>query len=584
MQPQRQNLPETSPLREAVARCRAGFIAVGLLTAVVNVLMLTGSVYMLQVYDRVLPSRSIPTLVALSIAVLIVYVFLGVFDWARQRILSRIGAALDESLSGPVVASILRITPKSKSAGSQPARDLDTVRGFLSSMGPTALFDLPWIPLYAGLCFLLHPLLGWTLVAGAVLLVLLTLWSEFAGRAPAKDAATAGAQKSFALEAARRNAELVAALGMEQRVVDRIKQHNARHGLAQQRASDVSLSIGSISKTLRFVLQSTNLGLGAWLVVQGEASGGVMIASSILTSRALAPVELAIGQWKPFLSARGSWTRLNEALKATAKKEPEVAPKPASQKLTVEDIYVAAPGSAAPILKGINLSLEAGQALGVIGPSASGKSTLARALVGVWQANRGEIRLDGATLDQWPAEVRGGMIGYLPQDIELFDGTIADNICRFDPKATSADIQAAAEAAGANEMILRLANGYETQIGEAGSTLSGGQRQRIALARALYKDPFLVVLDEPNSNLDSEGELALEKAVETIRLRGGIAVVIAHRRSALAKADLALALNAGQQVAFGPKDEVLKKVLAPAAVVPQEAPALKAVAAQGARS
>ncbi len=247
----------------------------------------------------------------------------------------------------------------------------------------------------------------------------------------------------------------------------------------------------------------------------------------------------------------------------------------------MEDVYVAAPGSAAPILKGINLALEPGQALGVIGPSASGKSTLARALVGVWLASRGDIRLDGATLDQWPTEVRGGMIGYLPQDIELFDGTIADNICRFDPKATSADIQAAAEAAGANEMILRLANGYETQIGEAGSTLSGGQRQRIALARALYKDPFLVVLDEPNSNLDSEGEVALEKAVESIRLRGGIAIVIAHRRSALAKADLALALNAGQQIAFGPKDEVLRKVLAPAAAaVPQEAPVLKAVAPQ----
>ena len=566
-------------LRETAVQCRFAFVAVGLLTALVNILMLTGSVYMLQVYDRVLPSRSVPTLVVLSIALLGVYALLGTFDWARQRILARIGVMLDQALSGPVLAGILRVTTRGQdNVGLQPSRDLDTVRSFLSSLGPTALFDLPWVPLYLWLCFLLHPLLGWTLVVGAVILMAMTALTELRTRGPAKDVIRAGMQRAASLEAARRNAEIVTALGMERRVVGRFAERNSEYVLAHQRTSDVVLSIGTASKMLRFVLQSATLGVGAWLVIQDQASGGVMIAASILSGRALAPIELAISQWKPFSAARSAWRRLSEMLATVAGEEPVIAPSVARTKLTVESLFVGAPGAGLPILQGVSFAVDAGRALGVIGPSASGKSTLARALVGVWPAVRGEIRLDGATLDQWPAEMRGAMIGYLPQDIELFDGTVAENISRFDPEPTSEAIQAAAETAGAHEMILRLPKGYETRIGEAGGSLSGGQRQRIALGRALYKDPFLVVLDEPNSNLDAEGEAALTRAIHAVRQRGGIAVVIAHRPSALAGVDLVLALLNGQPQAFGPRDDVLRKVLAPREAAPKQGAPLHAVA------
>ena len=558
-------LPRTTPnaASQALASCRTAFLAVALFSALVNVLMLTGSIYMLQVYDRVLPSRSVPTLVALSIIVAVLYALLGMFDWLRQRILSRIGVMLDRRLSAPVIATMLGTQLRGQPGAMQLPRDLDSVRGFLSGLGPTTLFDLPWIPLYGGLCFLLHPYLGWTLVGGAAILIVLALMTEFLSRRPSAEVSRAGAERSAMLEAMRRNAEAVSALGMERRVTARFDSVNERYVSTGLGASDLTSMLGTISKIVRFMLQSVMLGLGAWLVMNNEASSGVMIASSILSSRALAPIELAIGNWRPFIGARQAWTRLKAAL-GEMRQDPLVAPERPKQKLGLDHVFVAPPGSQTPILKDVGLVLQAGQGLAVIGPSASGKSTLARTLVGIWPVQRGSLRLDGATLDQWSAEQRGAMIGYMPQDVQLFAGTVAENIGRFDPKMSQEAVLAAAKAAGAYEMILGLPKGFETPIGEAGGILSGGQRQRVGLARALYGDPFLVVLDEPNANLDSDGDAALTAAIAGVRQRGGIVVVIAHRPSALAGIDLVMILADGQVQAFGPKDEVLRKSLAPA--------------------
>jgi ATP-binding cassette subfamily C protein len=564
-------LPKTSKnaASEALASCRSAFLAVALFSALVNVLMLAGSIYMLQVYDRVLPSRSVPTLVALSLIVAALYILLGVFDWLRQRILSRIGVELDRKLGGPVLGAIMAGQVRGASGGSQLSRDLDSVRGFLAGLGPTTLFDLPWIPLYGGLCFVLHPYLGWTLVAGALILTVLALLTEVMSRRPSAEVARSGSERSALIETARRNAEVIGALGMGKRITLLFERTNDRHVSASLGAADITSSLGGISKVIRFMLQSAMLGVGAWLVMHDQASSGVMIASSVLSSRALAPIDLAINSWRPFIGARQAWRRLQAALTDDAT-EPATAPERPTRRVVLEHAFIAPPGSQTVTVKDVGFTLEAGQGLAVIGPSASGKSTLARSLVGVWPVQRGSLRLDGATLDQWPEEVRGEIIGYMPQDVQLFAGTVADNIARFDPAMSEDAVRAAAKAAGAYELILGLPKGFETPIGEAGGILSGGQRQRIALARALYRDPFLVVLDEPNASLDADGDAALTAAIAGVRARGGIVVIVAHRPSALACIDLVLIMADGQVQAFGPKEEVLRKSLAakPAAVAP----------------
>ncbi|KRE16520.1 type I secretion protein [Bosea sp. Root381] len=569
---------------EALASCRSAFLAVALFSAVVNVLMLTGSIYMLQVYDRVLPSRSVPTLVALSLIVAALYVLLGVFDWLRQRILTRIGAELDRRLGGPVLTAIISGQLRGAPVGTQPSRDLDSVRGFLSGLGPTALFDLPWMPLYGALCFILHPYLGWTLVAGGVILIMLALLTEFMSRRPSAELARTTAERATLIEASRRNAEAVSALGMGGRIGAMFERMNDRHVAANLGAADITNGIGGASKVIRFMLQSAMLGVGAWLVMHDQASSGVMIAASVLSSRALAPIELAIGSWRPFIGARQAWGRLRTAL-AEGPAAPAVAPELPMRGVTLEHVSVAPPGSPTPTVKDIAFTLEAGQGLAVIGPSASGKSSLARALVGVWPVSRGNLRLDGATLEQWPEEQRGAVIGYMPQDVQLFAGTVAENIARFDPAMTEEAVRSAAKAAGAYDLILGLPKGFETPVGEAGGTLSGGQRQRIALARALYRDPFLVVLDEPNANLDADGDAALTGAISGVRARGGIVVVIAHRPSALAGIDLVLIMAEGQAQTFGPKEEVLRKSLAAkpgnAAAVPSNSRIVVAADARG---
>ena len=553
----------------ALRRHRLVFVAVGLVSGIVNVLALTGSFYMLQIYDRVLTSHSIPTLIGLTILMAILYVAYGLLDFFRLRIMSRIGMSIDRDISGKVfsLVQLLPLRARASGDGMQPVRDLDSIRSFLSGLGPTALFDMPWMPIYLGVIYLLHPMMGLFATAGALFLVVLTLWTEFASSSPMRNAARTGAERSALGEAARRNAEVVRALGMGGRIGQRWHELNSRFVDDQTTAADAASAIGSLSKILRLLMQSGMLGLGAYLVLRGEVSPGTIIAASITMSRALAPIETAIGNWRGFVSARQSYRRLVELFAAADREDGEriALPKPKSS-LMVQSLFVTPPSAPSPVLANASFALAAGDGLGIIGPSASGKSSLVRALVGVWRVSHpaSSIRLDGASLDQWSADSLGRHVGYLPQDIELFDGTVAENVARIDDTASDTEIVAAAEAAGVHDMIVRLPGGYQTRIGEGGQSLSAGQRQRIALARALFRDPFLVVLDEPNSNLDSEGDAALTRAIVSIRQRGGIVVVVAHRAAALNGVDKVLALANGQVQAFGPRDEVLRKVLQPA--------------------
>jgi PrtD family type I secretion system ABC transporter len=555
--------PEHSELAAALRSCRGALLAIGLVSGMSNVLMLTGAMFMLEIYDRVLPSRSVPTLIGIAILAGGLYVAQGLIDLIRGRLLVRIGSALDEAVSGRVFDTILRLPMKVArvSDGLQPLRDLDSVRSFLSGLGPIALFDLPWLPFYIGICYLLHPWLGYTALGGAIILVALTLLTEMLTRRPTKAAASFAASRSELAQAGHRNAEAIVAMGMVGRMVRRWAEANRHYMAGQWSASDVVGGLGAVSKVLRFVLQSAMLGVGAFLVIHQEATAGIIIAGSILAARALAPVDLAIANWKAFAACRQSWQRLNKLLALLPPQQmPMLLPAP-RERLTVESASATPPGSSKLVLQDISFKLERGSGLGVIGPTGSGKSSLARLLVGVWQPARGKVRLDGCTFDQWSSEVLGAHIGYLPQDVELLSGTVAQNIARFEPDADPQAIVAAAKAAGVHELIIELSEGYESHVGERGETLSAGQAQRIALARALYRDPFLIVLDEPNSNLDAAGDEALTRAILGIRARGGIVVVIAHRPSAIAGVDLLLVLKQGRLQAFGPKDEILSKVL-----------------------
>ena len=552
-----------SELAAALAACRGALVAVGLFSGMSNVLMLTGAMFMLEVYDRVLPSRSVPTLIVLFALAAGLFAAQGVIDLIRSRILVRIGASLDEALSARVYDAVVRLSliAGDRGDGVQPLRDLDNVRGFLSGVGPVALFDLPWIPAYLVICFLLHPYIGWAALAGAAVLCCLTLLTEYFTRAPTKLAGDLAKTRMGLAEAGRRNAEALVAMGMAGQFGARWSDINRTYAESARRASDVGGSLGSIAKVLRLMLQSGVLGVGAWLVIHQEATAGIIIAGSIVSARALAPIDLAIANWKGFVAARHSWQRLAKLL-ALVPASPAPMPLDAPRSsLAVESASVVPPGGNKFVVQDVTLALEAGQGLGIIGPTASGKSSLVRMIVGVWPAARGVVRLDGAALAQWAPLALGVHIGYLPQSVALFSGTIAQNISRFDGAAAPDVIIAAAKAAGVHHLIVNLPDGYETEIGEHGVTLSAGQAQRIALARALYRDPFLVVLDEPNASLDSEGDEALTRAILGVRSRGGIVVVVAHRPSALAGVDLVLVMNRGRAQRLGPKDDVLAETL-----------------------
>ncbi len=552
-----------SELGAALTSCRSAFIGTALISGMSNVLMLTGAMFMLEVYDRVIPSRSMPTLVGLGILVALLFSALGLLDGIRGRILSRIGGALDETVSGRVYDMLVRLPVRvgSRSDGVQPLRDLDAIRSYLSSLGPVALFDLPWIPLYLAICFAFHPLIGFTALGGAIVLIVLTVVTEVLMRAPTRAATAAAVTRTNLAETSRRNAEALIAMGMVGRIAERWGDANNQYMRGQRRASDISGGLGATSKVLRMMLQSAVLGVGGYLVIHQQATAGIIIAGSILSARALAPVDLAIAHWKGFVAARQSWQRLSRLLTVLPAQAERMSLQPPRHSAAVESVSVAPPGTQKIVVNDVSFKLEAGHGLGVIGPSGSGKSSLARALVGVWHPVRGKVRLDGAALDQWSAEALGAHVGYLPQDVELLAGTVAQNIARFEVEPDADAIIAAAEAVGVHDMIVNLPEGYDTTVGEHGAGLSAGQAQRVALARAIYRDPFLVVLDEPNSNLDSDGDEALTKAILGVRERQGIVIVIAHRPSAIAGVDTLLVMNQGRVQAFGAKDEVLAKVL-----------------------
>jgi len=558
-----------------LAGFRAAMVFVLIVSGIVNVLALTGAFYMLLVYDRTLTSYSLPTLVALSAIAITLYVFQGVLEVIRSQIMVRLGARLDVTLA-PLAHTVVIDLPRrgvTSTEALERGRDVDTLRTFLSGQGPIALADLPWVPLYLTFVFMLHPLLGWVVLGGAVVLGLLTWIADTATRRHAQATQQAGVARMQLADTHARSAEVLRAMGFAGRAAQRFGEVNQRHVELNTRTSDVGGTLAGISKVLRMVLQSAMIGLGAYLTIKGELTAGGIIAASVTAARALAPVDLAIAHWKSVVAAHRAWRRLGETLAMLDDRTRLVDLRAPSGNLTVEAITVAAPGSGTPILANVSFSLEAGQAVGLIGPSGGGKSSLVRALVGVWPIVRGRVRLDGADLPQWDPETLGRHIGYLPQDVALLDGTIAENISRLDPGADSAGIIAAAEAAGVHDMIVRLAKGYETEIGVGATPLSAGQRQRIALARALYGDPFLVVLDEPNSNLDAPGEAALTQAIRNVRQRGGIVVIVAHRPSALAPVDLVGVVQDGKLTAFGPRDEILQGHMRPQPVPPSAPPA-----------
>jgi ATP-binding cassette subfamily C protein len=543
-------------------------------SGVVNVLALTGSFYMLQIYDRALTSQSIPTLLALSALAIGLYLIQGLLDVSRSQILIRVGARIDEKLA-PLAHKVTIDMPRfgfSTSEAMERGRDVDTIRQFLGGQGPLALFDLPWMPLYLAFVYFLHPWLGILTFGGALLLTTLTILAEILTQKYSASTQQAALSRTAMVDMHARNADVIRAMGFSGRVVSRFAKANSEHLTLQTKTTDITGTLSGISKVLRMILQSAVLGLGAYLTITGELTAGSIIAASVASARALAPVDLVISQWKSVVAARKSYARLGETLTAIEDTPPRVSlPRP-QRSVKVERITVAAPTTGLVVLSDVAFELKAGQAAGIVGPSGGGKSTLVRGLTGVWPLLRGNVRLDEADLDQWGSDDLGQYVGYLPQEVALLDATVSENICRLDPDAPGAKILAAAKAAGVHDLIVRLPQGYETPLGPNGTALSAGQRQRVALARALYDDPFLVVLDEPNSNLDAEGEAALTQAIFGVRARGGIVIVVAHRPSALAAVDMLGVVQNGRMAAFGPKDEILTQQSTSKNVIAQPVP------------
>ncbi|MDU8927616.1 type I secretion system permease/ATPase [Alisedimentitalea sp. MJ-SS2] len=555
-------------LRDARRQSRGLYWAVGLFGVFVNLLMLTGPLYMLQVYDRVLGSRSVATLVALSILVLFLYLMYGLLDFARGRVMARAGARFQARLDGRVFDAVLR---KSSLVGPQETAsnlaDLEAVQRLMSSPALLAVTDIPWTPFFLFAIFIFHPWLGTLAILGGAALILLAVINQWVSRAPLNRAGTAGIQADRMAGNLREEAELVVSLGMRDAAFRRWETGRKDALAAQVHATDLSSSFTSVSKSFRLLLQSAMLGLGAYLVLQGQLTPGAMIAGSILLGRALQPVEQTIAQWALIERARRGWHGLAVLLSEVPPEAPRTAlPRPRAR-LDVQQLTIVPPGQSTASLRMLSFKLEPGTALGVIGPSGAGKSTLAHALTGVWRPAGGYIRLDGAALDQYDPNVLGGYVGYLPQRVQLFDGTIAENIARLSPAPDDAKVVEAAQKADAHDMILGMPRGYDTQVSAAGGRLSGGQIQRIGLARAMYDNPVLLVLDEPNSNLDNTGSIALNKAIRAMKAKGGSVIIMAHRPAAIQECELLLVLEGGARKAFGPRDEVLRETVQNAAQI-----------------
>ena len=547
-----------SELAAALWSLRRIFLIAGGFSFVINVLMLVPALYMLQVYDRVLVSRSESTLLMLTLLLVGLLALMAGLEWVRSRLLVRAGSMFDARMHGRVFTAAFEANLRRVGANAgQAINDLTNVRQFVTGNGLFVFFDAPWFPIYLAVMYLIHPMVGHLAVAGAVVLVALALANEWATRGPLSQANSAAIRSSNIATNNLRNAEVIEAMGMlanlRRRWYETYRKVIALQGVASDRAGTIT----AVTKFVRIALQSLVLGLGALLVLENKMTAGGMIMGMILMGRTLAPVELLIGTWRQFLSSRDAYARMEQLLKEFPAREKGMALPPPRGHLTVENVLAAAPGTQVAILKGVSLALEPGEVLGVIGPTAAGKSTLARVLVGVWPAAAGKVRLDGADVFSWDKAQLGAYIGYLPQDVELFEGTIAENIARFGEIDSEKVIEAARQA-GVHEMILRFPNGYDTPIGSGGSFLSGGQRQRIALARALYGAPPFIVLDEPNSNLDDLGEAALVQAVLAQKAAGRTLIVITHRTSILSAVDKLLLLRDGVVQAFGPRQQVLE--------------------------
>jgi type I secretion system ABC transporter, PrtD family len=548
-------------LMAALKACKGSFISVGFFSFFVNALMLVPSFYMLQVYGRVVTSGSIPTLVMLTLIMTILLGTMGSLEWVRSRIMVRLSTRLDVLLSRDLYRASFRkaLDSGGMDASAQPLNDLTGLRQFLTGNGLFAFFDTPWLPVYIGVMFLFHPWYGWFAIACAIVLLVLAVVNEkLTGKAIA-EANRQNIAANLHTNKTLRNAEVIESMGMLETLMGRWGERQRQVLLLQSQASDKGGMVTSFSKTFRMLSQSLILGLGAYLAVEHEINPGLMIAGSILLGRALAPIDLMIGSWKGFISARSQYARLNEILDEQ-QAEPQRMSLPAPEgHVLVENLIVSAPGSKTPILKNISFAVPAGSIVGVIGPSASGKSTLARALLGVWAPQHGVVRLDGADINNWDKRELGPYVGYLPQDIELFEGSISENIARFREVDPEKVIQAA-KTAGVHEMILQLQEGYDTVIGTAGVNLSGGQRQRIGLARAIYGNPRLIILDEPNSNLDDVGERALALAIQQLKATGATVFIITHRTSILAQLDRLLVLSNGAIALYGPREKVMAEL------------------------
>jgi ATP-binding cassette subfamily C protein len=556
-------------VRLFMARYRSSLVLVAVASVFLNILVFAGSIYMLLVYDSVLPSHSIPTLAGLFAIIVLVYLFQTVFEAIRAEAMLTVANGVHDDLFASVhhasVTRPLRSGPE-RGDGLQGIRDLDAVHVFLAGQGPIALIDLPWVLVFLVVLAALHWWLGLTALVGVLVLAGITLLSNRATTAASGELQAIVGQRSASSQAEIRNAEAAQAMGMQDRLVARTAVWEDQFIFAQSRLSRLLARFGGAGRTFRIFLQSLILTVGALLVIDGKASGGVILAASVLSGRALAPVDLAIGNWRGFVAARSGWERIVQTISADVRPAPRsVILAPPGAQLAIRDLWVAPPGSQRMTVQGVSFALLPGQALAIIGPSAAGKTTLMKAMLGVWRPARGEVRLDGATLDQWDADQLGRHIGYVPQSVELIAGTIAENIARFDPLATSEAVIAAARAAGMHETILSMPDGYDSPLTAGGAELSAGQRQRIGLARALFGDPFLVALDEPNSNLDAEGDAALARAIAGVRQRGGIVAMITHRPATLEQITHVAVINNGRLVDFGERDAVMKRLAQPKA-------------------
>jgi PrtD family type I secretion system ABC transporter len=569
---------EPHPLDLAFRRCRSAFVATGVFSSFVNLLMLSGPLYMMQVYDRVLTSRSVPTLVALSVLILGLYAISGLLEHIRSRLIVSVGSAVERDLRRGVFARLLdNAVRRTSETGTQPIRDLDMMRQFHAGQAPFGLFDLPWAPLFLAVTYLIHPWLAALTLGGVIILIGIALLNEFAVKSGSQTAYAAQVEANQIAEQALVASDVLHALGMKQTYADLWEDRHKRAVSQQRRAANRAGIFSSASKTLRMALQSAVLGLGAYLVLLGDMTAGAMIAASVIAARALAPVEQAIAHWRTYLSYRQAKARLRQMLMPVAGAgEPMRLPKPAAH-LKVEGVAVAPPRAAKALLSQLNFELRPGDGLGIIGPTGAGKSTLVRTLTGIWPQVAGTIRLDKAEIGQWPPEEFGRYVGYLPQEVMLLSGTIEDNIARFDRKPDPDAVIRAAKRANVHDLILQLPGGYNTRIGAGGIELSGGQKQRLALARALYGDPVLIVLDEPNANLDADGEAALNATLVEVREAGAIVIVVAHRPSAIKTMNLLLYVRDGRQVACGPKAEMLTKLGLAGAAERAGSPALSVV-------